>query len=61
MRRFGKRFSLQQLIYRAITFKDGVTDEHNAAVRVKIVGALMEAEVSQVNIHVKKFFLIVNE
>ena len=55
MQRFGKRFSLQQLIYRAITFKGGVTDEHNAAVRVKIVDALMEAEVSQVSIHGEKF------
>ena len=49
MQRFGKRFSLEQLIYRAITFKNGVTDDHNAAVRVKLVGALMEAEVGQVS------------
>ena len=50
MRRFGKRFSLEQLLYRAISFDDGVNDDHNAAVRVKIVGALLEAEVSQVGI-----------
>ena len=49
MRRYGKRFSLEQLMYRAITFDDGLSDEHNAAVRVKIVGALNESEVGQVS------------
>lgn len=49
MERFSKRFSLQQLVYRSVTFDDGISIEHNAAIRVKLVGALLESEVGQVN------------
>ena len=48
MERFSKRFSLQQLVYRSVTFDDGVSLEHNAVIRVKLVGALLESEVGQV-------------
>ena len=50
MVRFGKRYSLQQLVYRSTTFDDGLTEEHNAAVRVKLLNALLEAEVGQVTL-----------
>ena len=50
MVRFGKRYSLEQLLYRSITFDDGINKEHNAAVRVKLVSILMTAEVSQVRV-----------
>ena len=49
MTRYGKQYSLEQLLYRSITFDDGVSSQHNAAVRVKLVSALMRAEVGQVN------------
>ena len=48
MSRFGKRFSYEQLLYRAITFDDGINEKHNAAVRLKMVNYLVEAEVGQV-------------
>ena len=49
MERFGKRYSMEQLLYRSITFADGINDKHNAAVRVKLVSALMESEVGRVS------------
>ena len=49
MDRFGKRYSLEQLLYRSITFQSGLSEKHNAAVRVKLVSALVEAEVGRVS------------
>ena len=50
MNRFGKRFTYQQMVYRAVTFDDGYNDKHNAAIRVKLVNALMDAETIQVRV-----------
>ena len=49
MERFGKRFTMEQLYYRSITFDDGFSEKHNAAIRVKLVSAFIESEVMQVS------------
>ena len=48
MERYGKRYTMQQLLYRSVTFDDGYSEKHNEAVRVKLVSAIVESEVGQV-------------
>ena len=57
MQRYGKHFSMEQLIYRSITFDDGINERHNAAVRVKLVSALIQSEVHQVSLYYNNYLI----